>query len=38
MNRLLEAHGVHGDDALYRERGPMLKQYGYLPLIRLLRV
>jgi uncharacterized peroxidase-related enzyme len=36
MNRLLEAHGVHGNDALYRERGPMLKQYGYLPLIRLL--
>lgn len=36
MNRLLEAHGVHGNDAMYRERGPMLKQYGYLPLIRLL--
>jgi uncharacterized peroxidase-related enzyme len=36
MNRLLEAHGVHGNDALYRERGPMLKQHGYLPLIRLL--
>ena len=38
MNRLLEAHGVHGNDALYRQRGPMLKQYGYLPLIRLLPV
>lgn len=38
MNRLLEAYGVHGNEALYRERGPMLKQYGYLPLIRLLRV
>jgi uncharacterized peroxidase-related enzyme len=36
MNRLLEAHGVHGNEAMYRERGPMLKQYGYLPLIRLL--
>lgn len=38
MNRLLEAHGVHGHDALYRERGPMLKEFGYLPLIRLLKV
>ncbi len=38
MNRLLEAHGVHGHEALYRERGPMLKKYGYLPLIRLLGV
>ena len=37
MNRLLEGHGVHGHDALYKERGPMLKQYGYLPLIRLLK-
>jgi uncharacterized peroxidase-related enzyme len=36
MNRLLEAHHVHGNEALFRERGPMLKQYGYLPLIRLL--
>jgi uncharacterized peroxidase-related enzyme len=38
MNRLLEAHGVHGNEALYRERGPMLKRHGYLPLIRLLPV
>jgi uncharacterized peroxidase-related enzyme len=37
MNRLLEAHGVHGHEALFKERGPMLKKYGYLPLIRLLR-
>lgn len=37
MNRLLEGHGVHGNDALFKERGPLLKQYGYLPLIRLLR-
>jgi uncharacterized peroxidase-related enzyme len=36
MNRLLEAHGIHGNEALFKERGPMLKQYGYLPLIRLL--
>ena len=36
MNRLLEGHGVHGHDTLYRERGVMLKQYGYLPLIRRL--
>jgi len=36
MNRLLEAHGVHGNEALFRERGPLLKQHGYLPLIRLL--
>jgi uncharacterized peroxidase-related enzyme len=38
MNRLLEAHGVHGNEELFRERGPMLKQYGYLPLIRRLPV
>ena len=37
MNRLLEGHGVHGNEALFKERGPMLKQYGYLPLIRLLK-
>jgi uncharacterized peroxidase-related enzyme len=37
MNRLLEGHGVHGHDALFKERGPMLKKYGYLPLIKLLR-
>ncbi len=36
MNRLLEGHGVHGHEKLYKQRGPMLKQYGYLPLIRLL--
>jgi uncharacterized peroxidase-related enzyme len=38
MNRLLEGHGVHGHDALFKERGPMLKKYGYLPLIRVLRI
>lgn len=37
MNRLLEGHGVHGNEKLYRERGPMLKEHGYLPLIRLLK-
>ncbi len=37
MNRLLEGHGVYGDDALYKQRGPMLKEHGYLPLIRILR-
>lgn len=37
MNRLLEGHGVHGNEALFKQRGPMLKQYGYLPLIKLLR-
>jgi len=36
MNRLLEGHGVHGNEALFKQRGPMLKKYGYLPLIRLL--
>lgn len=37
MNRLLEGHGVHGNDELYKQRGPMLKEHGYLPLIRLLK-
>jgi uncharacterized peroxidase-related enzyme len=37
MNRLLEGHGVYGDEKLYKERGPMLKEHGYLPLIRLLK-
>ena len=36
MNRLLEGHAVHGHDALYKQRGPMLKEHGYLPLIRLI--
>ncbi len=36
MNRLLEAHGVHGNEALFAQRGPMLREHGYLPLIRLL--
>lgn len=37
MNRLLEGHGVHGNDEMYKQRGPMLKQHGYLPLIGLLK-
>lgn len=38
MNRLLEGHGVHGNEAMFRERGPLLKQHGYLPLIRFLKL
>jgi hypothetical protein len=38
MNRLLEGHGIRGSDELYRSRGPMLKEHGYLPLIRKLRL
>jgi hypothetical protein len=38
MNRLLEGHGVHGNEALFKQRGPMLKKYGYLPLINLLQL
>lgn len=37
MNRLLEGHGVHGHEEMFRQRGPMLKEHGYLPLIKLLR-
>lgn len=37
MNRLLEGHGVHGNEALFQQRGPMLKEHGYLPLIRFLK-
>ncbi len=37
MNRLLEAHDVHGQEEIFKQRGPMLKEYGYLPLIKLLR-
>ncbi len=36
-NRMLEGHDVHGHADLFKERGPMLKEHGYLPLIRLLR-
>lgn len=36
MNRLLEGHGVHGHEKMYRQRGPMLREHGYLPIIRLL--
>jgi uncharacterized peroxidase-related enzyme len=37
MNRLLDGHGVHGDAALFRDRGVMLQRYGYRPLIGRLR-
>lgn len=37
MNRMLEGHGVHGHEEMYRQRGPMLKKHGYLPLVKLLR-
>ena len=33
MNRLLEGHAVHGNEKIYDERGKLLKEYGYLPLI-----
>lgn len=36
MNRLLEGHGVHGNERLFKERGPMLKEHGYLPLIKVI--
>ena len=36
MNRLLEGHGVHGHEELYKQRGPMLRDNGYLPLIRVI--
>ncbi|MBZ0217660.1 MAG: carboxymuconolactone decarboxylase family protein [Fimbriimonadaceae bacterium] len=37
MNRLLEGHDVHGHDGIYAERGKMLKEHGYLPLIDLVK-
>lgn len=37
MNRLLEGHDVHGHPELFKERGPLLKEHGYLPLVKLLR-
>lgn len=37
MNRMLEGHGVHGHEAMFKERGPMLKEHGYAPLAGLLR-
>lgn len=36
MNRLLDGHGVHGNDGVYKRRGQMLKDDGYAPLIKLL--
>lgn len=37
MNRMLEGHDVHGHEALYEQRGQMLKTHGYLPLVKLLK-
>ncbi len=36
MNRALEGHDVHGNAASFKERGPMLKEHGYLPLVKIL--
>lgn len=38
MNRLLEGHGVKGDDALYESRGKALHEQGYAPLLAMLKV
>ncbi len=35
-NRFLEGHNVQGNQAMYAERGPMLKEHGYTPIIRVL--
>ncbi len=29
MNRLLEGHGVHGHEEIFKDRGLMLKEHGY---------
>lgn len=36
MNRLLEGHGVKGQEALYRDRGTALARDGYAPLLGML--
>lgn len=36
MNRLLEGHGVVGDEKDLIGRGPMLKEYGYAPIKKML--
>lgn len=36
MNRLLEGHGVKGQDGLYRDRGAALARDGYAPLLAYL--
>lgn len=36
MNRLLEGHGVKGNAAIFPERGRMLKEHGYDPLLQFL--
>ncbi len=37
MNRLLEGHGVKGSDAMYKMRGPLLKENGYTGLIAVFK-
>jgi len=36
MNRMLDGHGIEGNDELYRRRGQALKDEGYSPLLKLL--
>lgn len=36
MNRLLEGHGVKGNEALYATRGQALRDEGYEPLLRAI--
>lgn len=36
MNRLLEGHGCKGGEALFKARGPALKEEGYAPLLKFL--
>ena len=36
MNRLLEGHGVYGGGEFLKKRGPILKDYGYAPINKML--
>ena len=36
MNRLVEGHGVKGSEALYQDRGKMLGENGYDPMLEAL--
>ena len=36
MNRLVEGHGVKGNEVLYQERGKMLGENGYNPMLEAL--
>ncbi|MBI3706158.1 MAG: peroxidase-related enzyme [Proteobacteria bacterium] len=36
MNRLIEGHGVKGNDKIFDERGRALKEQGYAPLLKIL--